>query len=474
MGKRIIQKFSPMTNEIIYEIPVASQNEVEKACIKAADAFLHWKETSLAQRKEILRQIIEIIKKNQDEIVDTIIRDTAKAQCEAVTEVIESCDIIEYYCNEEFAGIENEIDCQINEEVWQCKTTKVIYQPSGVYAVIKPWNYPFELTIWAVAPLLMAGNSIVYKPSELTSATGKLLSELINKTDIPEGVFNLILGDSETGEYLIKNSHISGISFTGSTLTGQKIYENGKGNFPKLSLEMGGSDYAIVFDDADLNIACSGILWGAFSNAGQVCVATEKVLIDEEIYSVFLEKLIEEVKILEVGKDISPLISKKQLFHALNIIDTALCNGCKILFGGGRYSKPGFEKGNYMLPTIIECKNKDFLLQLPEIFAPIIFVSPYKKDEDILNHINKSSYSLGCSLWTKRYERHREFVQNLNVGMVWINEVNLPMPQAPWIGRGKSCIGINLSKGAVYESMNMKVIHIDENIGKREWWYPYK
>lgn len=474
MSKRILQKLSPTTNEIIYEIQVACKTEVENVCAKAADAFLYWKKSSLIQRKNILKQFLEIIKNNQDRIVETIVKDTAKSHCEAVTEVIESCDIIEYYCTEEFAGIEDQIDCQLNEEVWKYKTSKVIYQPSGVFAVVKPWNYPFELSIWAIAPLLIAGNAIVYKPSELTSATGELLTELINKTDIPVGVFNLILGDSETGEYLVKDSHIRGISFTGSTFTGQKIYEYGKQNFPKLSLEMGGSDYAIVFDDANLNIACSGLLWGAFSNAGQVCVATEKILIDEEIYPALIEKLIEEVKILEIGKDISPLISKKQLFHAMNVIDLALCNGCKILSGGAKCSEPGFEKGNYLLPTIIECKNKDFLLQLPEIFAPIVFVSPFNKDEDIISHINKSSFNLGCSLWTENYERHDEIIQNLNVGMIWINEVNLPMPQAPWIGRKKSCIGVNLSKDAVYESMDMKVIHIDKDIEKREWWYPYE
>lgn len=474
MSKRTIQKFSPMTNEMLYEIPIACKSEVEDVCAKAADAFLSWKESSLIQRKKILSQFLEIIKENQERIVETIIKDTAKAYCEAVTEVVESCDIIEYYCDEEFVGIDQSIKSKLNEEMWPYKTAEIIYQPSGVFAVIKPWNYPFELSIWAIAPLLISGNSIVFKPSELSSATGQLLTELINKTDIPEGVFNLILGDSETGEYLVKNAKIRGISFTGSTSTGQKIYEYRKESFPKLSLEMGGSDYAVVFDSANLKKACSGILWGAFSNAGQVCVATEKVLISEKIYSDFLERLVRGVEELELGKEISPLISKKQFFHAMNVINLALCNGCKLIYGGKKADKLGFEKGNYLLPTIIECTNKEFLLQLPELFAPIIFVTPFAEEEDVISHINKSSFNLGCSLWTEEYTKHKEFIQNLNVGMIWVNEVNLPMPQVPWVGRKKSGIGVNLSKEAVYEAMDMKVIHVDNDVEEREWWYPYK
>lgn len=474
MSKRTIKKFSPITNEVLYEIPVACKTEVENVCTKAADAFLSWKESSLIQRKKILGQFLEIIKENQDRIVETIIKDTAKAYCEAVTEVVESCDIIEYYCTEKFIGIDSPIKSNLNEEMWSCKTAEIIYQPSGVFAVIKPWNYPFELPIWAIAPLLISGNSIVFKPSELSSATGELLANLINKTDIPKGVFNLVLGDSETGEYLVKNTQIRGISFTGSTSTGQKIYEYRKEDFPKLSLEMGGSDYAVVFDDANLKIACPGILWGAFSNAGQVCVATEKVLISEKIYSDFIDRLKRGAEELELGRDISPLISKKQLSHAMNVIDLALCNGCKLISGGTKADKLGFENGNYLLPTIIECRNKDFLLQLPELFAPIVFVAPFKEEEDVISHINKSSFNLGCSLWTEEYKKHKELIQNLNVGMIWINEVNLPMPQLPWVGHKKSGIGVNLSKEAVYEAMDIKVIHIDNDLEKREWWYPYK
>ena len=473
MVERKIQKYSPRSNEMLYEVTVASEEEIESICVKAEDAFLHWRETSISQRKRILTQFMNAIKENQNVIVDSIIKDTAKAKCEAETEVIESCDIIEYYIKEEFEGIDSPVDIGIDEEIWTYKKVKKIYQPCGVYAVIKPWNYPFELPIWAIAPLLLTGNSIVFKPSEMSSATGILLAELINKTDIPDGVFNVILGDAQTGENLIKNSNISGISFTGSTSTGQKIYQSGYNDFPKLSLEMGGSDYAIICNDANIDITCKGILWGAFSNAGQVCVSTEKMLINEKIYFEFIKKMVEETKKLKIGSDVSPMISKEQLSNAMNIIDFAIQNGCKILCGGSKVNEQEYENGNYLYPTIIECNNKDLLLQLPEIFAPIVFVTPYRKDTDAIRHINESTFNLGCSIWTEIPKKHNELIQNLDVGMIWINEVNLPMPQAPWVGRKKSCVGLNLSKEAVYEAMNMKVIHIDEDVKEREWWYPY-
>lgn len=471
---KTIQKYSPVTNELLYEIAASDNKQIDDACDRALNAYALWRKTSILQRKQFLDQLLNTIRENQEEIVKSIIKDTAKMNSEAVTEVIESCDIIEYYCKENFEGIDTPLDIQLNEDVWTNKKAQMLYQPCGVYAVIKPWNYPFELSIWAIIPILLAGNTIVYKPSELSTATGLLLSELINKTELPQGVFNIILGDSEAGNYLVNNPHIRGISFTGSTNAGQKIYECGRQSFPKLSLEMGGSDYAVVFEDANMDIAVQGLLWGAFSNAGQVCVATEKILIKENIYEGFLTDLVEKTEKLEIGKDISPLISKAQFLHAKNIIDSAVNSGCKILCGGTNDKRSEYVRGNYLLPTIIECTNKEFLRTIPEIFAPIVFVTPFSDDEEVINVINESPYNLGCSLWTTKYNVHHNIIDSIDTGMIWINEVNLPMPQAPWIGHKKSGLGLNLSRSSVYESMDMKIIHIDENTEKREWWYPYE
>lgn len=473
MKSNKISKFSPKTNSKLYDFEVTSTEQINAICEKAKTAFSTWKKTSMEERKMYLKNLIDIIHNNSDRIIQTIILDVEKPFCEAETEVIESCDILEYYCKETFQGIDTPSEITLNKELWPNKKAFGLYQPSGVHAVIKPWNYPFELTIWAIAPLLLAGNTIVYKPSELSTATGILLTELINMSGFPDGVFNIIQGDKSAGKSLIENTNIAGVSFTGSSNVGKEIYEKSKNLNLKLSLEMGGSDYSIVLSDEIDHITLHGILWGSFSNAGQVCVAIEKVLISDKIYDDFIEKLVRETQRLELDKEISPIISKKQYLHARNIINDAIEHGGKVLCGGITHEENNLKDGNYILPTIIECKDYEYLSKVEEIFAPIILVAPFSNEKEAIELVNKSQYGLGCSIWTGNHLEHNFLYEELDVGMIWINEVNLPMPQVPWVGRKESGLGFNLSKNAVYDAMNFKIIHIDYSNSKRSWWYPY-
>ena len=473
MNKKKITKFSPRTNFKLYDVEVMSAEQVNNACETAKIAFESWKKTNLEERKAFLKKLIDVIRNNSERIIQTIMLDVEKPYCEAETEIIESCDILEYYCSETYEGIDAPMEIALNTDVWPNKKAYGLYQPCGVYAVIKPWNYPFELNLWAIAPLLLAGNTIVYKPSENSTATGILLAELINKADFPKGVFNIIQGDESTGKCLVENKNIIGISFTGSSRVGNEIYNNKKNPKIKFSLEMGGSDYAIVLSDEDDNITLPGILWGSFSNAGQVCVAIEKVLIDNKIYDSFVKKLVTEAKKLELQKEIPPIISKNQYLHAQSIIKDAISHGGKVLCGGNVTENSHFKDGNYILPTIIECKDYKFLSNLEEIFAPIILIAPFDSEELAAKVINDSPYGLGCSIWTNNIEKHSLLFKELDVGMIWINEVNLPMPQVPWIGKKASGLGFNLSKNSVYDAMSFKAIHIDFDKDKRAWWYPY-
>lgn len=471
--KLIMQKMSPRTNEVLYETEVMSEEQVDAVCFKAFHAFSEWSNRSLEERIRLLRRLVNVIRDNSTRIIDTIMLDVEKPFCEAETEVIESCDILEYYCAEKYEGIEKPFQIKLDTNMWAHKKAYGIYEPCGVYAVIKPWNYPFELGIWAIAPLLVAGNTIVYKPSELSAATGILMAELFELADFPDGVFNIALGNGETGDRIVNNQYISGISFTGSSSVGMSIINNAKKMNMKISLEMGGSDFALVLDDQIEEITIPGLLWGSFSNAGQVCVAVEKILISNKIYDSVVAKMISEVNKLEMKKEISPIISQKQYLRATEIINEAVKHGCKVLCGGTKLEDDALVAGNYMLPTVIECKDHDFLATIDEIFAPIVFVSPFSNNDEAIRVINSSAYGLGCSIWTGNYEQHTDLIKAIKVGMIWVNEVNLPMPQVPWAGIKISGVGLNLSKKAVYDSMNMKVIHIDNDKEKRSWWYPY-
>lgn len=474
MGNLIYKKYSPISDNIVYEFDIYNKELIDSICEKAKKVFSSWKNTSLSIRKQLLSNLLNAIDRRKQEIIDTIILDTAKTYCEAETEVIESCDILSFFINQNYEGIESFIKIDLNSDLWPLKEAYEFYQPCGVFAVIKPWNYPFELSIWAIIPLIIGGNTIVYKPSELSTATGMIIQELMDEAGFPDGTFNIIKGEAQAGKYLVENSNISGVSFTGSSITGQEIYLRCKNRNMKFSLEMGGSDFSVVLNDNIEEITLPGILWGAFSNAGQVCVSIEKLLIDNRIYKDFISKLVSETKKLCLKKEISPLISKRQYLHAKNIINMAISNGAKVLCGDINDISFIFNNGYYMMPTIIECADLDFLINLDEVFAPIMFVTSFNDEKNIPDIINSSKYGLGCSIWTENYIEHKDLIKNIDVGMIWINDVNLPMPQVPWFGRKTSGIGINLSKKSVYETMNKKVVHVDKDKKRREWWYPYE
>jgi len=304
----------------------------------------------------------------------------------------------------------------------------------------------------------------------LSTKTGILLTNLLHESGVPNDVFITIIGDGTIGEYLVNNKNVDGISFTGSSDVGKKICASNQNQIKKLSLEMSGSDYGIVFDDANIELAVSGLIWGAFSNAGQVCVATEKILVQETIYEKFKKLFVEEVKKLRIGIDISPIITLDKLKNVLNIIKKIKTNGCKLLTGGIKFKN---NAGNYLYPTVIECNNKNYMSSIKELFAPIVYIGSFSSEDDLLNITNSSRYGLGCSIWTNNIKRHQDILMNIESGMIWINEVNLPLPQVPWLGIKDSSVGFALSKDAVYDATNYKVFHIDSSNVSREWWYPY-
>lgn len=468
------EKLSPHDNKKLYDVEIFDDFKINKACSSAKKAFIKWSTKTIKERKNILEKFLHLIEENQEKIVETICYDTCKPKCEAITEVLESCDIIRYYLEENYDELFKMQKIEIDNNIWPSKSSFIKYEPMGVYAVLKPWNYPFELTIWSIIPILLAGNTVVYKPSEYSTKTGLLLYQLLELSKIPKGVVNIVTGNHKTGAILVRNNLIDAISFTGSTMVGKDICTTNKNKIKNLNLELGGSDYAIVFSDANIELAVKGIAWGAFSNAGQVCVATEKILVENTIYEKFIKAFQEEIKNLQLGIEISPLISKEKFEQVNELVEKyKRQQGCKV-FCPDFPSSNEFLKGNYRLPTLIELTNNSKLANIPELFAPIVFVAPFENTKEITQIINESNFGLGCSLWTNNPIKHEKIIDNLQVGMLWINEVNLPMPQVPWIGTKDSSIGFNLSKNAVKEAMKMKVINYDTSNQNRNWWYPYK
>jgi acyl-CoA reductase-like NAD-dependent aldehyde dehydrogenase len=409
----------------------------------------------------------------KDEIVSAIQGDIGKPLSEAETEIIEARDIIAYYATQDYAELAD-IWLPVNTELWKHKRVLQTREPLGVVGVIKPWNYPFELPLWAIVPVLIAGNTIVFKPSEHSSATGCILAKVMMDAGIPNGVLNVVTGKGNTGRLLAEHPGVNGLSFTGSNRTGTALFRKTSRCLRKISLELGGNDAAIVLEDADMGIAIPGLTWGAFTNAGQVCTAIQRVIVSEGVYNETRERLIASVQALRPLKDYGPLVCEAQLRKVTRFVGDAVAKGARVLCGGKRLRPPGCENGFYYEPTVLENVSREALIWREEVFGPVISLMPYKNIDDAIVLANDSQYGLGTSIWTSDRQGATQLARRIETGMVWINEVNLPIPSAAWVGWKNSGFGFNLSRQAVEDATRVKVIHVDADSEKRGWWFPYQ
>jgi len=465
-GEQQQAKICPRTGKVLYYYSNCSEKLVSQSVKAARKALSLWQAQPFEKRLDLIKRFSEIIGNKKKDIANAIIEDTGKPMGEAETEVIESIDIASYF----YAADYNDYllkEEMINTELWAHKKAYIMHEPRGVYAVIKPWNYPFELPLWSIIPILIAGNTIVFKPSELSVRSSSLIAQYFIEAGLPKGVINVIPGDADTGKILVR-SNIDAVSFTGSDSSGKDIAKINNGLI-HLNLELGGNDAAIILKDANIDLTLSGVLWGCFTNSGQVCVSIERLIVHESIYDIFISKFVSKTNMLIRDRDFGPLISKKQKEHVLRHIESALESGGNLLT-----DKKYNDQGNYIKPTIIENADTNCLGWQEETFGPVVLVEKYRELDDAISKANDSRYGLGASIWTTNTKLAFDISKRLNVGMIWINEVNLPMPEIPWLGRNDSGTGINLSLESVYEASNKKIIHIDCSNKARDWWYPYK
>jgi len=471
-GTEFSIKKSPFDNRSIYQFVETDTNLVNSAVVSAKVAFQKWKCVDMENRKALFGKFIEILNENREMIVENIHLDMGKPKVEADVEVTDIIDITSFYLNSEYPEFKRE-KVKINTETWPHKEAFQYHVPIGVYAFVKPWNYPFEIPLWGIIPVLLAGNTIVFKPSENTPKTGLLIGQLLKEAGFPDGVFNVITGGANTGENLVNHGLVDAVSFTGSTKIGMKIY-NSLNKIKKINLELGGKDVAIVTENANIDKAVSGVLWGAFSNNGQVCAATERVLVQKGIYELFKEKLLMQVNLLRSNIDFGPIVNEMQMNKVLCQIRDSISNGDKLLIGGKRIEDKNFANGFYLEPCVVETSSFKSSLWVDETFGPAVIIGCYETIDEAIKLSNSSDYGLGASVWTENRNEAFEIADHLDCGMVWINEVNLPLPELAWCGTKQSAIGVNLSRNAVIEATNLKVIQYDNDEKNRVWWFPYQ
>jgi len=465
------QVINPATEEVIAELEALDKKAVSLAVKKARKAFDSWGNTDFDERETIIKKFGELLSKNKSEIAKLISREMGKAIIEAEGELEGSLGDINWLLSEARAALKDE---ELKVDVPDIKAS-IRFEPVGVVGLITPWNFPFGTALWKIIPALLTGNTIVFKPSELSTLCGMKIADLFNQAGLPEGVFNIVIGDAITGRHLVK-SKVNMISFTGSTKAGRAILSKAGKGLKKTVMELGGSDPFIVFEDAQLEQAVNAAVFGRYLNCGQVCTAAKRIFIQEKIYDAFLQSFVDKVKKLRSGNpldrktEIGPIVSRKQLLALEVQVNDAISKGAKVLCGGKRIQGKGF----FFEPTVLTGIKKNMLVLNEEVFGPVASIIPFKSVKQAIKLANNIKYGLGASVWTQNKQTAEEMINAIESGMIWVNDFGTPYPQCPQGGIKESGLGREMSIYGIKEFCNMKSVVVSEDKTIRKpWWFPY-
>lgn len=465
------QSICPGDGEVVGEFPEANGQDVEKAVAAAKLPFesTDWSDVrNSVNRSKFLREIGQKIRERVDALAELESLDTGKTITETnLVDVHSAADCFEY-----FADLATNICGEVLPVPMEALDF-TLREPLCVCASIVAWNFPIMFVAWKVAPALAAGNTVVLKPAELASLSALEVSKIFQEVNLPPGVVNVVTGMGRTvGEALAKNTEVSKISFTGSTQTGQKILSYAASNCKKVTLELGGKSPNVVFDDAELDKAVSGALTAIFFNAGQACIAGSRLFLQEGIYDAFVEQLVERARKIKVGLPLDwdarmgPVITPEQQKKILHYIEGAKKQGAKLLCGGGAPKNLPHPKGNYVEPTIFECKDLALTIAKEEIFGPVLSVFKFSTEEEAVSLANQTNYGLASGVWTKDIKRALRVAKKIRAGQVWINNYELISPWAPHGGYKESGFGKDLSKYALEEYTQIKNVFVDLSEGE--------
>jgi acyl-CoA reductase-like NAD-dependent aldehyde dehydrogenase len=347
-------------------------------------------------------------------------------------------------------------------------TNYIRREPVGVCAAIVPWNFPLVLGIWKIAPALAAGNSIVVKTDEKTPLSLLRLAQVAHECGVPDGVFSVVTGDGpEVGARLASHPDVGKVAFTGSTAIGREIMRLASGTVKKVSLELGGKAPVIVLDDADIDVAADGALFGCMLYSGQICESGTRVFVPDELHDKFVDRLVARARTIKLGDpndldtDMGPVISDRQHKRILHYVESGVSEGATIALGGGAPEGEEFEKGYWVEPTIFTDVTNDMRIAREEIFGPVMCVLRYSNLDDAIAQANDSMYGLTAGVWSTDYERAMEVGNRLQAGTVWINNWHTVDPALPFGGYKQSGVGRELGPHALDEYTEAKHLHLD-------------
>lgn len=431
---------NPFNNEVIAELAKATAQDLLDVVSDSQAAFQLWRQTSARHRSKILRQWYDLLVTNADDLALILTLEQGKPLVEAKAEILYGASYIEWY-SEESKRLNGYTISANNLE----QRITVNSEPVGVCAAITPWNFPNAMLARKVAPALAAGCTMIAKPASQTPLSTNALAYLALQAGVPAGVFNVLHGHSgQIGEFLAHNQQVRKLSFTGSTEVGIWLYQNCANSMKKLSLELGGNAPLVVFADADLDLAVTGIMQSKFRNNGQTCVCSNRILVHQSIKDVLIDKLKAQIAKLKLGSgmDINntngPLIDGKALLHIQSLVKDAITKGAKLVFGGIARIDIG---ANFFEPTLLDCPDSNLRLFKEEIFGPVLAIYTFTDDDEALKLANQTEYGLASYFFTQNLERVHRFSEQLAYGIVGINTGLISAENVPFGGVKMSGLG---------------------------------
>jgi aminomuconate-semialdehyde/2-hydroxymuconate-6-semialdehyde dehydrogenase len=439
-----IDNYEPATGKVYSFIPNSTSSDVEMAVTAAERAFPIWAGMSNEERSAILIKLSEGIERRMDEFVLAESRDNGKPLALAA-----HVDIPRAVSNFHFFATAIVHYASESHQMTGVGVNYTLRKPLGIVGCISPWNLPLYLFSWKIAPALAAGNCVIAKPSEVTPYTAYLLGQVANEAGMPPGVLNILHGmGNAAGDAIVKHPKIKAISFTGGTQTGEYIARTAAPMFKKLSLELGGKNPNIIFDDCDFDEMLSTTLRSSFANQGQICLCGSRIFVQKGIYERFREAFVAKVDATVVSYPNDPsaklgaMVSLPHLEKVLSYIDLAKEEGGTVLTGGTRVQLPEpYDQGYYMRPTVIEGLSFDCRTNQEEIFGPVVTLTPFENEEEVLMMANSTQYGLSATIWTSNLQRAHRMADKIDAGIVWINAWLVRDLRTPFGGVKSSGVG---------------------------------
>ena len=462
--------YDPSTEEVIAQVPESDAKDVDRAVGAAKSAFEDgpWSQTTAQDRGRILHRLSDKIRSEAAKLAEIEAVNCGKPIVEAEYDINDVATCFEYY-----AGLATKITGHVNP-VPDNALSLSLKEPVGVAGQIIPWNYPLLMAAWKLAPALAAGCTCVLKPAEQTPLTALEMANWFEEVGLPPGVVNIVTGFGEgAGAPLVRHPDVNKIAFTGSAQVGKMIMRDAAETVKRVTLELGGKSPNIFFADADFEAAIDGALFGVFINQGEVCSAGSRVLVEQKIYSKFVEAMVEKAKKIKLGPPLEretkmgPLVSKEQYERVRSYQDIGK-KEAKVAAGGGRAA--GFAKGYYVEPTIFYDVDNNARIAREEIFGPVCAVIPFKDEKDGLRIANDTPYGLAAAVWSRDIYKALRMVKALRAGIVWVNHMQPTYVEAPWGGYKQSGFGRELGPWGIEEYLETKQVHINLNEQPIGWY----